>query len=243
MPYEYREAPLSEGVEDVEASGAHMGASRKALLIASLLFSSTMSSGCLALSIQREIMESWREPPVYIDEDVTVGWSETFETGTELDSVLYTNTTNLVFDETVSSLVINFRAQFPYSATLEDLIGNETNQVRYVEARLWEPGTQQTGGVPFWEVRATQDYPGERWDWQIDFIEGTWVLEVEARGWGGNHTGRATVVPRLIRPVCYHDQALRALPQLSRGHCRWRDGVHLPLRTGRLSLWASSPSA
>ena len=75
-----------------------MGASRKALLIASLLFASTMSSGCLALSIQREIMESWREPPVYIDEDVTVGWSETFETGTELDSVLYTNTTNMVFD-------------------------------------------------------------------------------------------------------------------------------------------------
>ena len=115
---------------------------------------------------------------------MTVGWSETFETGTELDSVLYTNTTNLVFDETVSSLVINFRAQFPYSSTVEDLVGNDTNQVRYVEARLWEPGTQQSGGVPFWEVRATQDYPGERWDWQLDFIEGTWVLEVEARGWG-----------------------------------------------------------
>ena len=161
-----------------------MGASRKALIIASLLIASTMSSGCLALSIQREIMESWREPPVYIDEDVTVGWSETFETGTELDSVLYTNTTNLVFDETVSSLVINFRAQFPYSSTVEELVGNDTNQVRYVEARLWEPGTQQSGGVPFWEVRATQDYPGERWDWQLDFIEGTWVLEVEARGWG-----------------------------------------------------------
>ena len=136
------------------------------------------------MSIQRELMESWRDPPVYIDEDVTVGWSETFETGTELDSALYTNTTNLVFDETVSSLVINFRAQFPYSSTLEDLIGNETNQVRYVEARLWEPGATNAGGVPFWEVRATQDYPGERWDWQIDFIEGTWVLEVEARGWG-----------------------------------------------------------
>ena len=114
-----------------------MGASRKALIIASLLMASTMSSGCLALSIQREIMESWREPPVYIDEDGTVGWAETFETGTELDSVLYQNETNLVFDETVSSLVINFRAQFPYSSTVEDLVGNDTNQVRYVEARGW----------------------------------------------------------------------------------------------------------
>jgi len=161
-----------------------MVAYRKALLIASLLMASMMSSGCLALTIQREIMESMRDPPEKIDQDVTFGWSETFETGTEFDSVLYQNETNLVFDDTVSSLVINFRAQFPYSSTVEDLIGNDTNQVRYVEARLWEPGSQQSGGVPFWEVRATQDYPGERWDWQIDFIEGTWVLEVEARGWG-----------------------------------------------------------
>ena len=61
----------------MRSPGPYMGASRKALLIASLMIACTMSSGCLALSIQREIMESWREPPVYIDEDVTVGWSET----------------------------------------------------------------------------------------------------------------------------------------------------------------------
>ena len=161
-----------------------MGASRKALILTSLMMASTMSSGCLALSVQREIMESWREPPVHIDEDVTLGWTETFETGTELNSVLYENETNLIFDETVKSLVITFSASFPYSTTLEELIGNDTNQVRYVEARLWEPGAQQSGGIPFWEVRATQDFAQDRWDWQIDFIEGTWVLEVEARGWG-----------------------------------------------------------
>jgi len=161
-----------------------MGASRKALILTSLMMASTMSSGCLALSVQREIMESWREPPVHIDEDVTLGWTETFETGTELNSVLYENETNLIFDETVKSLVITFSASFPYSTTLEELIGNATNQVRYVEARLWEPGAQQSGGIPFWEVRATQDFAQDRWDWQIDFIEGTWVLEVEARGWG-----------------------------------------------------------
>ena len=108
-----------------------MAASRTALLLSSLLILSMMSSGCLALSIQREIMEGWREPPEQINQDVTVGWTEVFETGTELDSVLYQNETTIVFDETVSSLSINFRAQFPYSSTLEDLIGNETNQVRY----------------------------------------------------------------------------------------------------------------
>ena len=115
----------------------HMGGATRALCLVSILVASTLSSGCLALTIQREIMESWRDPPVYIDEDVTVGWSETFETGTELDSVLYQNETNLIFDETVSKLVINFRAQFPYSGTLEDLVGNETNEVRYVDCLLY----------------------------------------------------------------------------------------------------------
>ena len=162
----------------------HMRGVRKALFLVSILMASALGSGCLALSIQREIMESWREPPEYIDEDVTVGWSETFETGTELDSVLYQNETNLIFDETVSKLVINFRAQFPYSGTLEELVGNETNEVRYVEAKLWAPNTKNAGGDPFWEVKATQDYPGERFEWKSEFVEGTWVLEVEARGWG-----------------------------------------------------------
>ena len=135
-----------------------MAGSRTALSLCALLALSMMSSGCLALSIQREVMESWRDPPEHINQDVTVGWTEMFETGTELDSVLYQNETTIVFDETVSSLSINFRAQFPYSSTLEDLIGNETNQVRYVEAKLWEPGAKESGGNPFWEVRATQDF-------------------------------------------------------------------------------------
>ena len=161
-----------------------MGGPTKALCLVSILIASPLSSGCLALSIQREIMESWRDPPEYIDKDVTVGWSETFETGTELDSVLYQNETNIIFDETVSKLVINFRAQFPYSGTLEELVGNETNEVRYVEAKLWPPNTKNAGGDPFWEVKATQDYPGERFEWKSDFVEGTWILEVEARGWG-----------------------------------------------------------
>jgi len=156
----------------------------KALSLTALLLLSMLSSGCMTLSMQREIIESWRDPPVQIDKEVTSGWSETFDTGATLDSVVYENETEILFDETVSELTINFRVQFPYSSAIEELIGNDTNEIRYVEAKLWEPGAQQSGGNPFWEVRATQDYPGERWDWQTDFIEGTWILEVEARGWG-----------------------------------------------------------
>jgi hypothetical protein len=156
----------------------------KALSIAALLLLSMLSSGCMALSMQREIIESWRDPPVQIDKEVTAGWSETFDTGATLDSVIYANETEIMFDETVSELTINFRVQFPYSSTIEELIGNDTNELRYVEAKLWEPGTKAAGGDPFWEVRATQDYPLERFEWRTDFIEGAWTLEVEARGYG-----------------------------------------------------------
>ena len=164
-----------------------MNRARRALSLVSIMVLSTLSSGCLALTLQREIMESWRDAPEHTSEDVTVGWSETFDTGAELNSVLYENETKLVFDETVSKLVINFRAQFPYSSTIEEFVGNETNELRYVEARLWAPGTQSSGGDPFWEVRATQDYPLERFEWtdlESDFIEGSRTLEVEARGYG-----------------------------------------------------------
>ena len=49
-----------------------MAASRTALLLSTLLILSMMSSGCLALSIQREIMEGWRDPPEQINQDVIV---------------------------------------------------------------------------------------------------------------------------------------------------------------------------
>jgi len=184
VPYEYREAPGSKRVEDVRASPRSMGNVPKALCLASMLLLSMLSTGCLALSMQREIIESWREPPSQIDKEVTVGWEMTFDTGSTLDSVIYQNETELVFDETVSELTITFRAQLPYSTTLEELVGNDTNEVRYVEAWLWQPGSKNAGGDAFWHVKATKDYPFESIDFQEDFIEGTWILEVEARGYG-----------------------------------------------------------
>jgi len=160
-----------------------MRGASKALSLAALLILSMLSSGCLALSIQREIIEDWREHPVHIDKEVTSGWSETFDTGATVESVIYQNETVIQFDETVSELTINFRAQFPYSSTIEELIGNDTNEIRYVEARLWQPNTKGEGD-PFWEVRATKDHPLERFEWRTDFIIGDWILEVEARGYG-----------------------------------------------------------
>jgi len=156
----------------------------KAIVIVGILLVSMLSSGCLALPVQRELMESWRDPPILLDKPLQVGWSVSFDTGASLDSVIYQNETELAFDETVAKLEITFRAQLPWSDQIEEIIGNDTNQVRYVEARIWEPGTKSSGGDPFWELRVTKDYPLDRFQWPGPFEEGNWILEVEARGYG-----------------------------------------------------------
>jgi hypothetical protein len=150
-----------------------------------ILMMGTTLTGCLGLAIQRETMEYMREDPIVRNIEDTVGWDYTFESN-GIDSVLYKNETTIVFDETVSKLVINFRAQLPYSSSIEDIIGNDTNEYRYVDAKLWQPGVRESGGDPIWHVRATQDQPLERFDsfTKSDYISGNWIFEVEARGYG-----------------------------------------------------------
>ncbi|MDC0623854.1 hypothetical protein OAO86_01840, partial [Euryarchaeota archaeon] len=148
-----------------------------------LMISSTLT-GCLGLAFQRELMEEWREDPKVILKEETVGFDYTFESNS-IESVYHTDEILIEFDNTISQLVINFRAQFPYSSVVEELVGNETNQYRYVDAKLWKPGVRESGGEPFWEVRATQDFPQQRFSFpQSDLISGNWIFEVEARGYG-----------------------------------------------------------
>jgi hypothetical protein len=129
-------------------------------------------------------MEEWREDPKVILKEETVGFDYTFESNS-IESVYHTDEILIEFDNTISQLVINFRAQFPYSSVVEELVGNETNQYRYVDAKLWKPGVRESGGEPFWEVRATQDFPQQRFSFpQSDLISGNWIFEVEARGYG-----------------------------------------------------------
>jgi hypothetical protein len=147
------------------------------------MISSTLT-GCLGLAFQRELMEEWREDPKVILKEETVGFDYTFESNS-IESVYHTDEILIEFDNTISQLVINFRAQFPYSSVVEELVGNETNQYRYVDAKLWKPGVRESGGEPFWEVRATQDFPQQRFSFpQSDLISGNWIFEVEARGYG-----------------------------------------------------------
>jgi hypothetical protein len=147
-------------------------------LALSILMLSTTLTGCLGLAVQREFMESIRDEPIVRNTEETVGFDYTFESNS-LDSVLYTNETIIDFDDTISQLVIDFRAQFPYSSVLDELVGNETNEYRYAHAKIWKPGVRESGGEPFWEVKATQDFPQQKFSFPQ-----SWIFEVEARGYG-----------------------------------------------------------
>ena len=148
-----------------------------------MLFFSTISAGCMGLVMQREIMEDMREEPFVINKDESFFWEVIFTSESlDLDSVQYTNETPIDFDDTISKMSITFRAEFPYS-TLLDL--NESNELRYIEIRVWEPGVKESGGNPYWEVRATQDYPLERFDFS-DLAIGKWTVEIDARGYGAD---------------------------------------------------------
>ena len=147
-----------------------------------MLVVSTVSAGCLGLVIQREIMESMREEPEVINKEESYFWDITFDSDS-IEAIQYTNETPIIFDETVSKLTIVFRAQFPYSSILEQVVPNGTNEYRYVEVRVWEPGVKAAGGNPYWEVKATQDYPLERFEFS-DLVNGNWLVEIDARGYG-----------------------------------------------------------
>jgi len=185
VPYEYREAPNTQRIQVTLTFPRTMRGRTNTLAVLAVLLTATLTSGCLGLAVQREVMESMREPPYTFSKAEIFGWEHTFESSGIEAAEPYQRDQLIAFDESVTELVISFRAQFPWSSQVEDVIGNETNEFRYVEARLWEPGVKETGGNPYWEVRATQDYPQTPFVLgNGTFIEGNWLFEIEARGYG-----------------------------------------------------------
>ena len=72
------------------------------VLLLMLIFS-TINAGCMGLVMQREIIEDIREEPFVINREEAYLWDVTFNSDS-LESVQYTNQTQIVFDETVSKL-------------------------------------------------------------------------------------------------------------------------------------------
>ena len=89
-----------------------MKRSSTAVSIIAILLASTLTSGCLGLAAQREVMETWRELPLTIEKEETFGWDHTFYSSGLEAADPYEREELIQFDESVTMLVINFRAQF-----------------------------------------------------------------------------------------------------------------------------------
>lgn len=62
-----------------------------------------LTSGCLGLAMQREIMEGMRDPVITLEKSDRFGWDYTFDSSSDLNAILYSNETPIIFDETVSN--------------------------------------------------------------------------------------------------------------------------------------------
>ena len=96
-----------------------MASNRMLGLGLSVLMISATLTGCLGLAFQREFMESMRDDPVVRLTEETYGFDYTFESNS-IESVYHTDNIIIEFDSSVSQLVINFRAQFPYSSLVDE---------------------------------------------------------------------------------------------------------------------------
>lgn len=150
-----------------------------ALVFVVLLLSSGM--GCLALVPAREFLESMRDEP---QPDITREKSSLNHTFNSLNPTPYFDSVEINVDESVSSIMIYFRANMDFADQISafPLI----DQVRYVNAKL----TTEDGTL-IWSINATNTTrPGEETlcgDHPRPPCEkGTWILEVEARGYGVN---------------------------------------------------------
>ena len=170
------------------------------LSLVAIMLLSILSSGCMGLAIQREVMEDLREE--YEIDNIPVdptGWEHKFsqnecvlpgsdEDAQELDC--YSNVTTIRVDQTVSKMSLDLSVSFEWSALIGEYLGNNTDEIRFVEIILRKPNQE-----PCWTYLATSTVSlEEEWDGENDcdsgmgsnvsgFDEGEWKLEVRARGY------------------------------------------------------------
>jgi hypothetical protein len=152
------------------------------MLILMLLLSSSLS-GCIGLVASRELMEWTRGAPTTDDKVEVYSFNHIFDS-TELQAIIHTPAPEEIqFDSEVKEIRIFFRVVMDCPAPIIDC-SNVTGEVRYVHARLWEPGADKNIDEPFWQDNATSDrYPPLK-RFYPPFEAGTWELEVEAQGYG-----------------------------------------------------------
>ncbi|MBC95097.1 MAG: hypothetical protein CMB58_005380 [Methanobacteriota archaeon] len=177
-----------------------MGRQTLGLSLVAMMLLSILSSGCMGLAIQREVMEDLRED--YEIDNIPVdptGWEHKFsqnecvlpggeEDVQEVDC--YANVTTIRVDQTVSKMSLDLSVTFEWSGTIGEYLGNNTDEIRFVEIMLRKPNQEVC-----WSYLATSTVSlEEEWDGENDcesgsgsnvsgFGEGEWKLEVRARGY------------------------------------------------------------
>lgn len=149
-----------------------------------LLMVSTSVSGCIGLVASRELMEWTRGVPTTDNRVEAYQFNHTFDS-TDLQAVIFNPPPHEIeFDSEVQEIRIYFRVVMDFSEIGGVDTNNLTSSVRYVHARLWEPGADKDVDEPFWQENATSDrYPPTQ-RFYPPFEAGTWELEVEAQGYG-----------------------------------------------------------
>ena len=137
----------------------------------------TSSMGCIGLVPAREFMEDLRSVPKMIDVEEKINASHVFTT--DITNVQGSTSYSTVQDFEVDSDVIEISAYISAAMPLELILPGIPTDVRYVRASLTDAEGNQ---VWFEEVTETERKMVATF--QQPLVEGTWTLDVEARGYG-----------------------------------------------------------
>ena len=171
-------------------SGSLMKATKSliTLILVSLIVST--SAGCFGLIPMRESLELMRGKPAIIEIEDKTNISYTFQSA---QSESYQNSSNFEVTESVSELIIYVRVSMPdpldLSKQIRDLIYDTTGvnvstlsqEARFVHIKIKNPN-----GEIFYEKLASESIEPVVEVHRPPLQIGTWVLEVEARGYGFN---------------------------------------------------------
>ena len=141
------------------------------------------SVGCIGLIPAREFMEDMREPPKMIDIVDKINVEYFFVTKLtpillpDPASVSYTESFEFDVDSDVTEISAYITAVM--AADFLALPSQLTTEVRYVEATLTDANGDQV-----WIERLTETKRPAVATFEEPFVEGTWRLDIDARGYG-----------------------------------------------------------
>ena len=157
-----------------------------AFIMLAILMGSSM--GCIGLVPAREFMEDMREPPKMIDVEEKINVEYYFVTTLspifipDPSSVSYTESFDFNVDSDVTEISAYITAAMAGDVTF--IPTQFLTEVRYVEATLTDANGDQV-----WIERLTETKRPAVATFEEPFAEGTWTLQIDARGYGEEALG------------------------------------------------------